>query len=314
MTPRTRAGLRKYRPAGPGSRVALVAPASGFRRDDFDRGVAELRRLGFDPVWDESVFDRLPMTAGTPEVRARAFMRAMLEMDADLVMAVRGGYGSIEILPHLDLMRLRDARTAFCGYSDVTSLHAALGSRGGLATLHGPMIEGRVSEGPSGYDSASFLRALSTNAPGETGTDGLEVLRSGEATGPLVGGTLTQLLSSFETPFVFDPPDGHVLFLDEVAERPYRLHRMLTQWRLSGRFVRARAVVFGQLPRCDEPGGTLSALDAIRDALAGFPGPILAGLPSGHTTSRLVSLPLGAEVRVEASASPRLVCEEAAAG
>ena len=314
LMPRTRAGLTKFRPVRPGSRVALVAPASGFDREEFDRGVAELKRLGLEPVYEESVFDRQTLTAGRPRVRVMALLRAFDEMDADAVIAVRGGYGSVELLPLLDVDRIRRSRTAFVGYSDVTSLHSFLGAIVGLASVHGAMIDGRLAKGPEAYDPASFLRSLSPEPLGDQSHAGLETLQPGIAVGPLAGGTLTQLLGSFETPYAFKPPDGHVLFLDEVGERPYRIHRMLMQLRLSGRMERASAIVFGQLPRCEEPGGKVTARDIVRDAVIGFRGPVVFGFPSGHTTTPMVSLPLGVQTRVIASPdSPRIVFEEAAA-
>jgi muramoyltetrapeptide carboxypeptidase len=298
----------------PGSRVALVAPASGFDREEFDRGVVELKRIGLDPVYDDAVFDRQALTAGRPRVRVMSLLRAFDEMDADAVIAVRGGYGSVELLPLLDVDRIRRSRTAFVGYSDVTSLHSFLGANVGLASVHGAMIDGRLAKGPDAYDPDSFLRSLSTEPLGDQSHPGLETLQPGIAVGPLTGGTLTNLLASFETPYAFNPPDGHVLFLDEVAERPYRIHRMLVQLRLSGRMARASAIVFGQMPKCDEPGGKVTVRDIVRDGVIGFRGPVLFGFPSGHTTTPLVSLPLGVQTRVIASPdSPRLVFEEAAA-
>jgi muramoyltetrapeptide carboxypeptidase len=314
LAPRTSAGLTKFRPVRPGSRVALVAPASGFDRDEFDRGVAELKRLGLEPVYDEAIFDRGPFTAGRPRVRVMSLLRAFDEMDADAVIAVRGGYGSVELLPLLDVDRLRRSRTAFVGYSDVTSLHSFLGAVVGLASVHGAMVDGRLAQGPAAYDPTTFLRSLSTEPLGDQAYPGLETLQPGIAVGPLFGGTITQLLASFETPYAFHPPDGHVLFLDEVAERPYRLQRMLMQLKLSGRMEKASAIVFGQLPRCDEPGGKVSARDTVRDGVIGFRGPVLFGFPSGHTTTPLISLPFGVQTKVIASPdSPRLVIEEAAA-
>ena len=95
MSARTAAGYLKFRAIGHGARVALVAPASPFDRSEFDAGVAELRRLGFDPVYDDDVFERRVFTAGPAAVRARALMRAFTREDADAIVAVRGGYGSI---------------------------------------------------------------------------------------------------------------------------------------------------------------------------------------------------------------------------
>jgi muramoyltetrapeptide carboxypeptidase len=312
--PRTRAGYVKVRPVGAGSRVAVVAPASPFDRAEFDRGLAELKRLGFEPCFDERVFARRGFRAGDPELRAAALREAFARPDVDAIVAVRGGYGSVETLPFLDADAVRRSRTAFIGYSDVTSIHSFVGVAAGLVTIHGPMIEGRLAAGPEAYDADSFTRVLAGQMLGELRCDGLDALHRGDARGPLVGGTLTQLLASFGTPYEFRPPPAHVLFLDEVGERPYRLHRMLTQWRLSGRLRNAVGIVFGQLPRCDEAGGVPTAREAIADALDGFPGPVLVGFPSGHTTSPLVTLPFGVEARVVGHGdAPCLVIEESAA-
>ena len=137
-------------------------------------------------------------------------------------------------------------------------------------------------------------------------------MKAGEAAGILVGGTLTQLTASLGTPYAFDPPAGSVFFLDEVGERPYRIDRMLTQLRLSGLLARASAVVFGELPNCDEPGGNPAARAAVGDVLADFPGPILYGLPSGHTTGATLTLPFGVRTRVVGGGRPMLVIDEAA--
>ena len=118
---------------------------------------------------------------------------------------------------------------------------------------------------------------------GELAPTGLDAIRPGEAAGPLFGGTLTQLLASLGTPFAFAPPQGYVLFLDEVGERPYRLDRMVTQLRQTGLLARASAVVIGELPRCDEPSGDPTARAVMADLFGDFPGPVLIGFPSGHT-------------------------------
>jgi len=293
--------------------VALVAPASPFDRSDFDRGVTELVRLGLEPVFDETIFAREPMVAGPAAMRATAFSHAFTRDDVDAVIAVRGGYGSVELLPALDADLLRRHRTAFVGYSDVTSLHVYLNCQVGLASVHGAMVGSRLANGPSCYDPGSFLASLGTEPMGELATDGLVSVQPGEARGPIFGGTLTQIVGSLGTPFSFEPPAGHVLLIDEVAERPYRLRRALMQLRLSGRLARAAAVVFGQLPRCDEPGGSIGAIDVVREFFADFPGPVIFGFATGHTTTPLLSVPLGVETRVIAAAASRLILEEAAA-
>jgi muramoyltetrapeptide carboxypeptidase LdcA involved in peptidoglycan recycling len=135
-----------------------------------------------------------------------------------------------------------------------------------VASVHGAMIDGRLAKGPSAYDVPSFLGSLGTTPLGEISPDGLDVLRHGEARGPLFGGTLMQLAASLGTPYEFVPPTGSVLFLEDVGERPYRIRRLLTQLSQSGRFSGAAAIVCGEFSRCDEPGGTQHrAIAAKRD-------------------------------------------------
>ena len=306
--------MRKPRALRSGDRIAVVAPASAFNRQEFDAGVAELRALGYEPVYDESVFARAGYLAGDAGTRAAAFRRAWTDDNIAAVIAVRGGYGSVHVLPLLDAGEVRRTPKPFIGYSDNTSLLAGLTTRCGIVSFHGPMLEGRLAHGEAGYDRDTFLRVLTrAEAAGEITHPALETIRPGDAFGTLVGGTLTQLLASFRTPYEFDPPGAHVLFIDEVGERPYRLDRMLTQLRLSGWLAKASAVVFGELPRCDEPGDeAVTARAVVARVLQDFPGPVLFGLPSGHTAGACLTLPFGVRARVVAGARPALVIEEAA--
>ena len=305
--------MRKPRALAPGDRLAIVAPASPFTREEFDSGLQEIRRLGFVPVYDESVFARERYVAGPPAVRAAAIHAAWRDPAIAGVIGVRGGYGSAQLLPLLDREEARRAAKPFVGYSDLTSMLTFLTLGCDLVAFHGPMLAGRLGRGAAGYDEDSFMKTLCRREPaGELAPAGLETVRAGEAAGPLLGGTLTQLLASLGTPYAFAPPQGYVLFLDEVGERPYRLDRMVTQLAQAGLLARAAAVVIGELPKCDEPSGEPTARAVIADLFAAFPGPVLIGFSSGHTVGPAMTLPFGVNARVLAGPRPRLIIEEAA--
>ena len=122
---------------------------------------------------------------------------------------------------------------------------------------------------------------------------------------------LTQILSSLSTPFAFNPPDGYVLFVDEIGERPYRIDRLLTQFRLSGLLQRASAVVFGELPGCDEPSGLLTSRGVVDAVMADFNGPVLFGLPSGHATVPSITFTVWCTSSCDRRAEkPRMILEE----
>jgi muramoyltetrapeptide carboxypeptidase len=295
----------------PGARIGIVSPASPFSREEFERGLGELRRLGFEPTYDDDVFARTgSYLSGTAALRAAAFSRAWADPSIAALLAVRGGYGSVQLLPLLDQELIRRTPKLFIGYSDNTSLLSWLTCRCGITALHGPMIEGRLAKGKQGFDVDSMLGFMQDGEGRTLSPDGLAVVRGGEAAGPLFGGTITQLAASLGTPYAFDPPAGCVLFLEDVNERPYRLDRMLTQLRLAGILDRARALVFGEMRACDEANGQASALDVIRGLTTECEGPIITGFPSGHTTGPCWTLPLGVRVRIVTAPRPAVVVEE----
>ena len=152
--------MRKPRALAPGDRVAIVAPASPFTREEFDAGLREITRLGFVPVYDDSVFARQRYVAGAPEVRVAAIHAAWRDPSIAGVIGVRGGYGSAQVLPLLDRDEARRAAKPFIGYSDVTSVLTFLTLGCDLVAFHGPMLAGRLGRGADGYDEDSFLRAL----------------------------------------------------------------------------------------------------------------------------------------------------------
>ena len=302
----------KLRRLAPGDRVALVAPASSFAAEEVPAGVAELQRLGLEAVYDDSLFARDRFVAGSAEGRAQAIHRAWADQSIAALVCMRGGYGSAQVLPLLNPALMRESRKALIGYSDITALLAYY-LQHGLTAIHGPMIDKRMSKGTAGYDEASFRQVMMTGEPaGEMRPPKLEVLRKGDAAGVLAGGTLTQMVALLGTPWAVNVPEACILFLEDVAERPYRIHRMLTQLDQSGMLARAGAIVFGEFPGCDEPGGEPAIRDVLRDFTAEFKGPVLFGFPSGHTTGPTWTLPLGVAARVVAGKSPALVITESA--
>ena len=268
--------MLKPRALRPGDRIALVAPASPFPARSFDAGVAELRRLGYEPVYDESVFARQRYIAGDAALRADSVpprLGRSVDRRADR------GPRRLRQRPAAAAARRRrrSARTpkAFIGYSDNTSLLAWLTGQCGVVAFHGPMLEGRLAKGRPAYDRDTFTRVLTRAAPA-----GRDRASAGRGAAPgrgapacCVGGTLTQLLASLGTPYAFDPPAGHVLFIDEVAERPYRIDRMLTQLRLAGTAV-ARV------------GDRLRRAAALRRAGDGGPGDQAPSSPNCSRSSR----------------------------
>lgn len=310
----TMAGRRRPARLQPGDRIALVAPASPVQADLLERGVDELRALGFEPVYDERVLARHGYVAGAPDVRVASLADAWRDPSIRGIVAMRGGYGSQQLLPWLDPRWVVADAKVFIGYSDITALLTWHVMHGAVA-FHGPMVEGRLARGPSAYDRASLLAAVTQPVPmGTLAPAGLEVFRPGEAAGVLVGGTLTQIAALLGTPHALVLREPTILFLEDVGERPYRLDRLLTQLHQAAIFGRVTGIVLGTFPRCDEGGGGPTARGVLRDLFARFPGPVVYGFPSGHTMDAATwTLPFGVAARLSAGASgAALAIDEAA--
>jgi muramoyltetrapeptide carboxypeptidase len=306
-------GVRRPRALRPGDGVAVVAPASPFELSEFDAGVAELRALGFEPRWHDDLFARRRYVAGTPDVRAEDLRRAWTRPDVAAIFGARGGYGSSQIISSLDPGTIRETPRAFVGYSDLTTLLTWLVCRCGVVAFHGPTVTGRLGRGESAYDRASLVQALTGLGPmGDVNLPGAEVLRTGAARGRLLGGTLSQLAAAAGTPYALEPWDDTILLLEDVGERPYRLDRLVQQLRDSGALRRVTGVLLGTFPKCDEPGGTVTAREVLADLFDGFPGPVLFGVPTGHVEGPALTLPLGVMAAIDAGRTPRLIIEEAA--
>lgn len=297
----------------PGDHVAVVAPASPFDAGELDAGLAELASLGFVPEYQPELFARRRYVAGTPADRTLDFLRAWREPRVRALIAARGGYGSAQIVSSLDPGTIRGTPKAFVGYSDLTTLLTWIVGHCGVVAFHGPSVAGRLGKGVEGYDRGSLLAALTRAEPmGEVALGAAETVVAGEATGRLLGGTLTQLAAAAGTPYALRPWDDTLLLLEDVGERPYRLDRLVRQVQDSGMLRRVRGIVLGTFPRCDEPGGTLTAREVLADLFAEFPGPVVMGVPTGHVDGPALTLPLGVRARLIASGPPRLVIEDAA--
>lgn len=297
----SRAQFERTRPVAlqPGDIVGIVAPASGFRRDDLEAGCAELLRLGYQPFYLPSVFERQLYFAGSAERRVSELHEMFSRPEVKAILCARGGYGCNYLLPHLDLDLVRANPKIFAGCSDVTSLLTYLCDAAGLVTFHAPMVAGDLAR-RGGFDQASWLAALSSGGPysREFSAEEVKPLVEGTAEGILYGGCLSLLCASLGTPYEIRTEDT-ILLLEDRAERPYRIDRMLMQLKLAGKFGGVRGIVFGEMIDCHETGGSDYNVQHVATRILGeFGIPMAFGLKSGHVSSGSITLPLGVPAKL----------------
>jgi muramoyltetrapeptide carboxypeptidase len=281
-----------------GDKIAMVAPASSFNREGFLAGCDRLREMGFEPVYAQNIFDRDIYFAGTVERRAREFHEFWRRDDIAALICVRGGYGSNYLLEKIDYGMLAEHPKILLGCSDITSVLTAIHDRTGLIGFHGPMVAKDIADGT--FDGPSWQSALQGASNWTIPANDVEVLRIGKASGRLYGGCLSMMVASLGTPYEIQTEDC-ILFIEDIAEKPFRIDRMLVQLRLAGKLKKARGFIFGEMLDCLPPKGeTYTLQQVIMRVLEPYNVPIVYGLKSGHVTSGNITLPIGVQAELAA--------------
>lgn len=290
--------LRRPPPLVPGSTIAIVAPASPPRNPEpYEKGLARLKdTYDVRPLWQPGA--ERGYLAAPDAARTDALHRAIRDPDVRAIVCVRGGYGCLRVLPRLDWAFARRNPTLLVGYSDVTALHLAFNAKADWPGLSGPV----VTEWAEADDATlTSFRSLSSGR-GADFTAGFEAsfepMVSGSATGPLLGGNLSVLSRLIGTRFAPDF-EGAILVLEEVAEAPYRVDRMLAHLQHTGVLDAVAGVVLGHFSTGDlDPDKPTLSLDTVFDDYLGSrPYPVTKGLPYGHHLPRC-SLPIGVPVQL----------------
>lgn len=282
-----------------GARVALIAPSGPLRgRDDLDRAIASVKRMGWEPVPGGHVLDRTAYLAGSDEDRAADLNWAASAQDIDGVWCIRGGYGAMRLLPLVDYDAWRRHPKTLIGYSDITALHAAIGGRAELVTFHGPTA--REPDSPLSSDSLCRVLVCGEDPCG-IAPDAIPFV-PGRVAGRLVGGNLALIAALTGTPYAPDLAGG-ILVLEDVNESIYRIDRLLAQLRLCGAVDQVAGIAFGRFSDVpaeanDDDQGVERVL---RDFARSLGKPCLAGIPMGHGGPQW-TIPLGATAELDTEA------------
>jgi len=277
----------------PGDTVGIVAPASNVKPAMLDAGCRALRDLGYEPFYFDSILERDLYFAGSVERRTRELEEMFVRDEVRAIICARGGYGSNYLLKALDLKKIQSNPKIFVGYSDLTSLLTYFTDAAGLVTFHGPMVAKDFAD-PNGIDLDSWEHALngSSEWPLELDSD-VKPLVPGSAEGILYGGCLSILVASLGTPYEIQTA-GTILFIEDIAAKPYQIDRMLMQLKLAGKLTEVRGIVFGEMVDCTQnKDQSYSLQDVILRVVGDLGVPLAFELRSGHVSRRNITLPFG---------------------
>lgn len=297
--------MRKPSPLKIGDRVALLAPSSPVSDEKRQQALESLQFLGLVPIEYPSCKMRNGYLSGTDLARAKDLNDAFLDSEINGIFCIRGGYGATRILPLLDYDEIAKHPKIFVGYSDITALHVVLNQQCHFQTVHGPM----PSTGYHGMDYYSLERlaellfhrafyGILCNPDGEA----LKKISPGNASGPIVGGNLSVLVSTLGSPYEVDTREK-ILFLEDVEAEPYEIDRNLTALALAGKLRDCNGILIGTFTDCDasleDPYSSLTIDQVIEQVILPFEKPTIGNLRCGHSYPTM-ALPMGSLVSMQA--------------
>jgi len=291
--PASAAQLVKPPALRPGDTVGIIAPASNIKQADLDAGCEALRRAGYRSFYQDSILERDLYFAGSPDRRVRELEEMFTRDDVRAIVCARGGYGANYLLQRLDLNLIKKNPKIFVGYSDLTCLLTHFADSAGLVTFHGPMVAKDWAH-VGGVDLSTWQSILGDANPQNIPLNqDVTPMLPGEAQGILYGGCLSILVASLGTPYEIQT-SGKILFLEDVAAKPFQIDRMMMQLKLGGHLSGVRGILFGQMQDCLQSASQEYTLQEVILRIVGDLGvPVAFGLKSGHVTSGNITLPIG---------------------
>jgi muramoyltetrapeptide carboxypeptidase len=292
----------KPKPLRSGDTVGIVAPASNIQRECLERGTQTLVDLGYKPVFLDSIFEQDLYFAGSVDRRVRELEEMFTRDDVRAIIGARGGYGANYLSNNLDPATIVSHPKIFVGYSDLTTLLTCFCDSAGFVTFHGPMAA-KDFQHSDGVDLASWQAAVEGSQQWTIGPEsGARPLVEGVAEGVVYGGCLSMLVASLGTSHEIET-GGTILFLEDVATKPFQVDRMLMHLKLAGKLADVRGVVFGEMLDCLQSSSQGYTLEEVVLRVVGDLGvPVAFGFRSGHVSARNITLPLGIRARLRVGA------------
>lgn len=284
-----------------GDGIRIISPSGKIDPVFIDQAALRLSNWGFNVSIGEAAKGSYGRFGGTVAERLQDISDAYLDTNVKAILCSRGGYGVMQLLDKIDPQWVIQHPKWLIGYSDITAMHAFLQTNG-IASIHAPMARHLAEEDDR---SSQSLHNMLIGKEVRYSFDADPFNREGEATGILRGGNLSMLMALRGTPYDI-VPQGTLLFIEDIAEQPYHVERMLLNLKHGGVLSKLSGLIVGQFTGYEEDASMMRSLkEIIADTVAEYHYPVAFNFPVGHVTYNL-PLICGATVQLKIGKNPQL--------
>lgn len=264
-----------------GDRVALVAPAGKITKDVLDVGVRKLEQWGLRVTVGENVMSKShSYLSGSDEERLEDLQAALDSRRLAAIFCARGGYGTTRILDRIDFTKFRRHPKWIVGFSDITALHLLLSGMG-YQTIHGAMPS--QFGHPAGQASLESLHRMLFHGPEPIIAQPDKANVEGSVTAEVIGGNLSIFMDAMGTP-IEPETTKKILIIEEIEEFKYKLDRMMTQLKRTGKLDKLAGLVIGYMTNIKDSNTPFGEAvnDIVRRQVEEFGYPVAFNFPIGH--------------------------------
>lgn len=267
-------------------KVAVLAPARKIKAEDVDFAVQVFSSWGLQPVVSKNIFsNHHSYLSGSDQERLEDLQTTVDDPTIKAIVCARGGYGTTRIVDDLNLSALKKHPKWLVGFSDITAIHLKF-FKEGIASIHGtmPVLFSKPDSASSVQQLKDLLFGGKLNIPFVPG----QYARPGKAEGVAIGGNLSLIADSLGTSLEPDT-DGNILIIEEVDEPLYKLDRMMTHLKRSGKLKNLKGLIIGHITDCKD--GELSFGEKFEEIIMNkvheYDYPVAFNFPSGHENPNL---------------------------
>ncbi len=293
--------------------VALVAPSGIVSKTKFNIAFKNIRKLGLIPVYKNSFCKNFGYLADTDFNRSNdlnVFFEDKILSDA--IFCIRGGYGATRILNQIKYDKILLNPKIFVGFSDITAFQSAIYIKTGLVSFHGIVAASEFSD----YTVTQIQNLLFNPTDNyKLPLKSIKVLNNGTTQGKIVGGNLSLLTSLIGTEYLYKF-ENNIVFIEEIAEPPYKIDRMINHLLMATDLKKAAAIVFGKFNKCTPKDYNMTGKNSFtveqifKQYFSDFNFPVVFDVNFGHINDGLI-FPIGVKAELNTKHKEIILLEKA---